>query len=475
MVKIEESLAYGLPTSWLEWTSEARVEIAVRLDRYEDGPRFYNFLPMGEDATAPFVGHINAPFYTKASREDLRLEIPINSFFLGEAGKLCARAILELSTSDKSYAPTAATDFLTWTGKYYEVIEAGFQSSGTNIRNAEIVPLSQSQNGTSWRSLSSTYRWNSDGLKIITTRQVCQSAGAAIVTDELGLERIERLQKFAEQFFSVGIEPPAELIADWIEKIAKKLAKKSVAHTTWEKFYDDVARCLTSRSDALKGRYILLSDDSHLLPCGEQKVKGASKRKSIVFFQPGSARDDTDIEGAREPTLKVPASLNRYFSFIHPALRWHSQLGRRRTNKPSLNFFRDERLIQPYNVAAILESIAELLKHTRSDTVRRKALIWAFRNRKLLAQSESPNLDEVNLRVPATKNWILANEAFFSGDWDTLQGKRLEALLRETERFSQELQSLKDRLLASLKDWDLPGDTADWKEFLLEIGVRDGI
>ena len=54
---------------WLDWKGQATVSIAVGLSpgAVTEG-RFYNFLPMGEAAVAPLLGHLDGPFFAEIDR-----------------------------------------------------------------------------------------------------------------------------------------------------------------------------------------------------------------------------------------------------------------------------------------------------------------------------------------------------------------------------------------------------------------------
>ena len=54
---------------WKNWRGDGEVAVAVRLDAVVPSSRLYTFLPMGEQAEAPFRGYLHGSFSTSANRK----------------------------------------------------------------------------------------------------------------------------------------------------------------------------------------------------------------------------------------------------------------------------------------------------------------------------------------------------------------------------------------------------------------------
>ena len=68
-----------LNSKWLGWETLAHVAVAVSLDEPAKNGRLYTYLPMGSESTAPFPGHVHAPFYTDFARRGLVRDHPLNA------------------------------------------------------------------------------------------------------------------------------------------------------------------------------------------------------------------------------------------------------------------------------------------------------------------------------------------------------------------------------------------------------------
>jgi len=73
---------------WRDWKGEPVVSVAVGLTRgaVTQG-RLYNFLPMGEEAEAPLVGYLDAPFFAGIDRRDADLDLPLNETLMEAAAE----------------------------------------------------------------------------------------------------------------------------------------------------------------------------------------------------------------------------------------------------------------------------------------------------------------------------------------------------------------------------------------------------
>ena len=121
---IEKGIARKeLNEHWERWAGDGEVAVAVRLDAVVPIPRLYTFLPMGEQADAPFAGHLHGSFFPSSNRKHLNARIQLNALLLTEATSLAAEAIKHLVNfpSDRTAEwltskerATAVVDLLCW-------------------------------------------------------------------------------------------------------------------------------------------------------------------------------------------------------------------------------------------------------------------------------------------------------------------------------------------------------------------------
>ncbi|MBC7139817.1 MAG: sensor histidine kinase [Defluviimonas sp.] len=126
--KIKDAIEKGIARKelnehWERWAGDGEVAVAVRLDAVVQTPRLYTFLPMGEQANAPFAGHLHGSFFPSSNRKHLNARIKLNALLLTEATSLAAEAIDHLVNfpsgktaewlTSKERA-TAVVDLLCW-------------------------------------------------------------------------------------------------------------------------------------------------------------------------------------------------------------------------------------------------------------------------------------------------------------------------------------------------------------------------
>lgn len=125
---MKEAIADGveqkqLHSHWLDWEGDGEVALAVRLDAQVASTRLYAFLPLGEQAVAPFQGYMHGTFFPSSNRKTLDAEIALNALHVREAVGLAAETVVWLSgvasrgsfsdiTPDE--AALAEADFLVW-------------------------------------------------------------------------------------------------------------------------------------------------------------------------------------------------------------------------------------------------------------------------------------------------------------------------------------------------------------------------
>ena len=83
---------------WLDWKGQPTVSVAVGLSSGAlAAGRIYNFLPMGDAAVAPLLGHVDAPFFAEIDRRNADFDLPLNATLMEAAAETCAHAALHIA------------------------------------------------------------------------------------------------------------------------------------------------------------------------------------------------------------------------------------------------------------------------------------------------------------------------------------------------------------------------------------------
>lgn len=480
---IEESIERGLlRESWRDWKGKAFVSLAIPMEDLENQTfRFYNFLPMGEGAHSPFTGHLNAPFYTDATRKMVKLDIPLNRFLVEEAVKLSVRSILALAAKyTENKTPSAdiehcLIDLFCWQGKfavdkdYKDLLKQAFKFYGTDLTKANVLPV---DNGLKPKlsCLSEIYAWDDSSLQLLKKKLILKHTDAHLLKENISQRRQQSLQAFSKNFFKSGIIPSTEILPSWFEAIAQGLHKEKVALQKWDFYYEDLAVLFKNQDNPQKyldGREILFTEGDVLRKFFLDEQKARQEKKPLVYFR--GVQGITD-----EVDVNVPPKLQRYFSFMHPGLSWRKP--KKKENRESHFFLEKNQIIKKYEAADLLKNIKQVMSTTKSDQVRYEALNWVFNLLRDTPYNQKPKLNELNLYVPShTKEWIPASQAFFSKSWKTDCGSDLEELIKECGPLSEDVASIKTLLIEEPKKWPKPvTDIETWRVFLKGIGVRDG-
>lgn len=477
-VGLEESVREGfIDERWLKWSEEAWVSVACRIDTDSEEHRCYTFFPM--QASSPFAGHLNAPFFTKFARTELNEEIPLNSLLLDVAAELCAEAIHSLRDFGSESTRKAMVDLLTWDDDHKNRIEAAFNRIGENIKEALVIPILPRRSGESLGNIKEVSRWNDENLKCLTTKNLVLATEVQLVPSELGEERIQRLDKFCRNWFPEGIEPNTDSIAHWSEDIAGHLLKKRVSLSRWNDFYDDLEHLFKHEGSALNGRKILLDDDLHLQTAGWDTEEKDKKRRTTVFFPPARelAEDEEDFDAAVE--LRIPRNLKRHICFMHAGLTWlieEDQTPGRKRRKPSRTFLQQERLVRTFRSRDLLDHVTRVISDNKSRKVNEDALRWAYNLFTAVGNNLELDFRRVPFKVPCLNEWIPAENALFSEKWQKEYGRDLERLIKEASTVSNEITLLRQRLLMSPEEWPFRiVNVSGWLDFLQRIGVRSGL
>ncbi len=506
--KMKEAILDGirqkkLHTNWNKWQGQGEVALAVRLDKVVNSPRLYTYLPLGEQAIAPFSGYLHASFFPTSNRNYIDIQIKLNAILLDEATSIAATAIAMLSTVsrveisrqlDSVERACAVVDLLCWQdAEHLKFIPNSGEQIAKKVTEsldaqtfdeAFVVPCFCSKEKTEkfvWRSPYAARQWP-DNLEIFAP-QIAASIerDTGIVPIWSGIaSRIDRLNRFLSKHSERYKEYPTDFErAKLVSLIAEKFAaKNSTTKAQWIRFYRELPIFLNKLSSiSLANKRLLLCSDGVLRKTpriieSRAKVKGKRKRGKFdcyVFSPPSpktSADDNLDF--------KPPKKLSDRFEFLSEDLDWHGEL------KSVRRWLEDANLVWEFDRETILAQLSKSLNHDTSKKNLGLGLQWAFRLwRQPRAAGRTFKLQlRHRFRVPLMNGkFIDAREAIFSHSWpNSTLGPLLNRFLKLAPPNVPDLNVLESRLLAPAKHWVFQNHSIDdWVEFLTDLGVKKGL
>jgi hypothetical protein len=464
---LEESVEEGvLDPAWLEWKEDASVSVAVGDDWLIEDPAPFTFLPMSDQASSPFSGHINAPFVTDFARLGVDGEQPVNRLMMRKIAELCASAAETLIARRRK--PNAIVDLLAWRAPDAALLDDAVgrlygRSLGEHIRLPAV-------GRTAWATLDDLCSWPDSETAVLTPDRVVTLAGALLIDiKKVDEQRIEHLA-----YCDLELDPAPEVIGGWVERVARGLLDIGRDLSIWRDFYNDLAE-LFDDGDSLSGRLIILTQGWDLAAAeeildeqGESKARKRSKR--AVFFSPRTASSDDDDSLDSEVALSPPRTLANRLTFVNRDLEWYE--GGEQT--PGRRFLQREGLVRQFRVSALLSFLGRLLGAKPNDAVKRDALQFAFALFLNDSAKHAKELGTVGLSVISSEGgWIPASEALFTKDWPVDGGKEISRLAAISDDANSEFAQLPALLVARPADFGIGEDNniTQWCEFLKILGV----
>ena len=452
---------------WRNWEGKPTVSVAVGLSpqTINETGRLYNFLPMGETAVSPIIGHVDAPFYTRIDRREASFAIPLNEHLMQEIAETCL-LLAEVIVEDKLSVPShTACDLISW-DEHIDILESVVEQKELSLTELPYIPIVSAEKTKRWSDISHAKIWPDSKCSILKKKELVKHTEAHIVSPKLGDSRLDRLRKilrsshYTYRIHSYDpLDPDEGNLCEWFEDYAKSLHTRNKKPSTWSKFYKDVVQVcedLNVEPNCLNGKRIIWDNTKKLRTAGEygncdiyiRRNKFAEKQTKSKMPMP-------------------PVALAKRYKFINDEIK----LAKKVQDK-----FIENHLIQEFDSITALADLNFVLDENPS--VRKSALFWAFEVWRLAGGDADDALKSASLYVPDTSGkWILrATEAAFSSSW-TQTGKRLDKFLASAAKFSKDCKESKKTLLMPLKDW---GDSKkrsreDWVRFLKVIGVTDGL
>ena len=268
---------------WLDWKGQPTVSVAVGLSPGAVAAgRLYNFLPMGDAADAPLLGHLDAPFFAAIDRRDADFDLPLNATLMKAAAEACAHAALYVAGQAGSQTPQRTVfDLVAWTGGHAGLLDAALDGMGSSLRDAPVVPTI-AVDGARWAGLSGVSLWPAGAFSLMKAAEVARRTGARLVSTELDGGRLDRLRAMAKPRY-LQLSPSGQRLAEWSERFASSLADRNAAARTWTRFYEDLNRVFGAadeKLDALAGRAIILDRSKKLRPAGHRRVRVDAERNA---------------------------------------------------------------------------------------------------------------------------------------------------------------------------------------------------
>ncbi|MFE6974771.1 sacsin N-terminal ATP-binding-like domain-containing protein [Streptomyces sp. NPDC057682] len=489
---LAEAVGAGLlDDTWQEWKRSAVVEVALPLPapRRPRRGQIYTFLPMGEDQAAPFPGHVNAPFFTKFDRTGLPSDNPLNVLLFDAVAETCLAAAAVLRTVPEPSMRQLAVDLVSWEsekGSARRLGAAALRVHGRELANVPLVPVLTTDGAvpqTNWAPPRGAVLWPDLDLTVLTAHRA-HEAGIVVADPEIGGDRLKRLAALCKAL-ACPWEPGPEILAEYVERIVAGLPVPQPGEPPeqWSALYEDLAALFEDDAHVLHDRQLLLADDRTLRhtnrPLGragtgtstrtQGKPSGQSVRRE-AFFQP------VCTEATQTGAPSVPALLGKRLFSLHPGLVWKDPSERTR-GRSARAFLEQEGLVRPYDTKGLLDHVRQALSASTDLRLRLQTLRFVFRLWQPRHSLGGTDISSLGLYVPSADGRLIrASGAVFGRGWGRASaGEDLAAVVAAGQDVSKSLKAITGRLLATPEEFAKRGETEEWRAFLLEAGVADGL
>lgn len=458
--------SHRLDPKWRENTEGVEVSIAVPVSApHPIAGRFYTYLPLGDKAPSPFVGHVHAPFATNLARLDVDHANPFNALLMQEVAGLCLDSA-ELLRERPDINPDTVVDLVRWNSQWIGVISREAERGGTPLIERRLLPTIVG----SWASVSAIWRWPNVETSVLTANLATESCDIPLLR-EMDAARKLQFDAFLESL-DLRADPDGDELATWVEVMLGDLLDRNRPLQEWDQAYEDLAKLFRLQPDALRARRILLTDDWELRLSANVGRQGDpdSKKAATPFFHPARLRVDEEEDVDPDADVNLPKSVARRLFYVHGGLSWYAN----RLQTPARAFLQNNRLVRRFDTRSIFEHLRSLLTATKSPAVFRDALRLAF-NLDRSSPANQVNLYDLGLRVPTMGGtWIHASSALFSSGWPGTSGEDLSLIAGTPSHRSTELSTLKGRLLPRPEGMLNKGESTEaWTDFLARAGVSD--
>ncbi|MEU7147186.1 DUF3883 domain-containing protein [Streptomyces sp. NPDC045456] len=470
--------AENLDETWLDWREAAVVEVALPAGGEADRRgQLYTFLPLGDDVAAPLRGHVNAPFYTKMDRTALDREHPLNAMLFDALAETCLLAAEEWRTLPGAEHRSAAVDVLAWeTGAQFAglLATAAQRVYDRAFEDVPLVPVLSPGTADAWTTPADAVLWPGGELTTLTADAAGQ-VGVAVADPGVGGGRLRRLARVCASL-KCPLEPSAPDRAQYVERIVAALPPPASGEPVgpWDGVYTDLAQLFADDARVLRGRKLLLADDSTVGRCNTSAwrapAKPGQKARREAFFQPSRG------EAGGKDELAVPEALRKRLFSLHPGLTWQEKGSPRRAEAKL--FLEHNGLVRRFDVDGLLEHVRSALAGSNARKLRVQALRFVFRLYRSRRPGQFLDVEGLGLYVPSATGgpMIRASGAAFGAGWHGTHGDDLTAVVAEGRDASGGLLWMEGLLVTPSPEFIGRKDSLDdWRDFLRALGVTDGL
>ena len=447
---------------WLDWKGQPIVSVAVGLSTSAvTKERFYNFLPMGEKAVSPLMGHLDAPFFTDIDRRDADFDLPLNDTLIKAAAEACVATAMSIVERDKDVPQRVVFDLVAWIGEHAKKLDDSLKEMGSSRSDAPVIPAIEIKGRKGWASLSEVSIWPDGTFSLLKAVEVVKRIDAQLVSDEIDDLRLGRLREIAERTF-VSLSPSGEQLAIWSESFAQSLFDRQAVPRTWSRFYEDLKRLFDAGCrdlNKLSGKQILLDRSKKLRQAGGHNGTPGSG----VFVRNEALKG----KRAKDSVPLPPSTLTRRYHFLDEKIKFRQE---------TLSAFMEADLLREYDPVEALAGLKSVLGKKANENRRKEALLWTLKVWRITGARVEEEIRNAELRVPTLTGWQPATQAAFSSSW-TPMGKKLENFLVETAEISPDCRRARGLLLVGFDDWPVSVSVPkrQWVLFLALLGVADGL
>lgn len=482
-----------LDDTWQEWKRPAVVEVALPLPtpRRPRRGQIYTFLPMAEDKAAPFPGHANAPFFTTFDRTGLPPDNPLNVLLLDAVAETCLAAAAVLRTVPEPSLRQLAADLVSWEsekGSPGRLRAAALRVHGSELADVPLVPVLAADGAppeAGWAPPRGTVLWPDLDLTVLTAHRAHED-GIVVADPEVGGDRLRRLATLCKAL-ACPLEPDPEILAEHVERIVGglPLPRSGESPEQWSALYEDLAALFEDDGHVLHGRQLLLAEDCTLRHTNRpldragtgtgtrtQGKAGGQGARREAFFQPVRA----EANQAEAPS--VPALLGKRLFALYPGLVWKDRSERTR-GRAARTFLEQEGLVRPYDTRGLLDHVRQALGASTDLRLRLQTLRFVFRLWQPRRSLGGTEITSLGLYVPSADGRLMsASGAVFGRGWGRASvGEDLAVVVAAGQDVSKSLKAIAGCLLAAPEEFAKRGESTseEWRAFLLEAGVADGL
>ncbi|MET8220762.1 hypothetical protein [Streptomyces hirsutus] len=444
---------------------------------------------MGEDQAAPFPGHVNAPFFTKFDRTGLPSDNPLNVLLLDAVAETCLAAAAVLRTVPEPSMRQLAVDLVSWEsekGSAGRLRAAALRVHGSELADVPLVPVLAADGAlpeAGWAPPRVAVLWSDLDLTVLTAHRA-HEAGIVVADPEIGGDRLKRLATLCKAL-ACPWEPGPEILAEYVERIVGglPLPRPGESPEQWSALYEDLAALFEDDGDVLHGRQLLLAEDCTLRhtnrPLGRAgtgtstRTQGKPSGQGVhreAFFQP------VRTEANQTEAPSVPALLGKRLFSLHPGLVWKDR-GERTRGRAARAFLEQEGLVRPYDTRGLLDHVRQALSASADLRLRLQTLRFVFRLWQPRRSLGGTEISSLGLYVPSADGRLIrASDAVFGRGWGRASvGEDLAAVVAAGQDVSKSLKAIAGRLLAAPEEFVKRGEIEEWRAFLLEAGVAEGL